>query len=137
MIEDGELWDLLHDGWIREITCLQDEIRLRISIPWLAELLAKENKEIIVTLHSCSQFEFRDWDSDHAICDIPAIEALELGILGADLDSNPPGILTEKGPILVRFTRLSIALPNGEVVEWPQLLKAAEEYWNDFGNGGT
>lgn len=112
------------------------DLRLTVHIPYLCELFEDPGESIFVTLHDCSSFAFKPWDSQDVLTDLAAILALDLEILGVDdnggivcaLSAVPGGVLT------IEAEAFSLALGSNRPIELEELLVVAETYWTAFGN---
>ena len=133
-----DLWNVLHDGGIDSISgSVPGEVRLTVGITYLRELFEDPGESVLITLHDCTFFSFRPWDTDESVADLAAISALELEVLSVEegggivcaVSAIPAGVL------LIKATGFSLALDNDRPIELEDLLAVAKTHWDRFGEG--
>ncbi len=135
---------MLHDGGLETITgSVPGDLRLGICILYMRKFFEDPGDLIVVTLHDCSGFSFKNWDAEVAETDLAAIVALELDILRGTSPTDfacliPLPVESSQGGVISLAARgFSLALDGGRAIELADLFAAATTYWNAFGNRGS
>lgn len=124
-----DFWGIFHDGTITSAEGgVPGDVRLIVEIPYLRQMFPGEGKGFFVHLKGCSSIAFRPYDQ-------PSVETLD-GIAKAEpeilyVESTDPVVLDCAGGTLsMSYQSASVSLDTGEYVDFPQLVKACENYWN-------
>lgn len=130
--ERCEIWNLLHDGGIEKVERIGSDLRVLVSIRYLAELALPNSQCVLLTLQDCSIFEFTNWDSGAVTTEPENFEALDLDILSTDAETLPAQVTTTSGYLKVDYRALSMTLEDGSSLSFQQLCEIAEGYWDRF-----
>lgn len=150
--QDNELWDILHDGVIADISgTIPGELKLSIRIDYLARLFQADEETIDVKLRNCTYFAFcpNDFGTQRMTVFSQLLRA-ELDIMGSwpeDAELSEYGIcLLEHeadmliisccseapscGALITRYEDFSLSLGNGAPIDFSSLGEKCEQYWN-------
>ncbi len=126
------IWNTLHDG---EITVVSHEddgtFVMFVNIPYIRSRLKPVGDSFVLKLGGLKSLDFVDFDGKS----IPFIEELKLiqiEILSTDSEDMPISIATTDGFLKIEFETLNIYLDTGEEILYSDVLKAAEDYWNEW-----
>ena len=130
------LFSIFHDGTIVAIEKTGNDLRLKIDIQYLAELVEKEFEFFEVLLQQVSTFELATWD-DGLVADPEKIATLEFGIQSADLnetgrilvhgDYYPNG----GGTLTIEASACELYDQRGDRMSLDHLKELSRYYWDE------
>lgn len=128
------IWNLLHDAHIEGVAVAEDELRLRVSIEYLTDLLPQKSDGLELVLRECTEVRYErhedDWKS------FPLSEVPGNGILSSDSAVSPFVIWLNDGKLTIACEdAVSIFNCAGEPVPIAQLEAVAKQYWDAFNDG--
>ncbi len=131
MAEKYDVWNLLHDGEIADISGSMPEMRLRIAIPYLRDMFPCGGDSFFVSIHGCRIFRFVDWERGRLL---PAskIVALETEILSVVLKGNYASVICSDGILALEYQQVSCQLDTGKSITVNELNHACNRYWNQW-----
>lgn len=125
-----DIWNVLHDG---EITVVAreaaDVLIIFISIPYVRRRIAPLGDSFRLRLDG---FRSAGWSNDigDSYSGLEDIEGLE--ILDILSDTMPAKIQCSQGTLTIDFDSLDISLDSGQAIAYEEVLRAAQDYWDEF-----
>lgn len=102
-----------------------------VSIPYIRRRLKPLGDSLTLTLKGISHLEFIDFDGTKSSLK----EEIEIGspyILSTDSEVMPIKIETTMGQLILEFQEISFNLDTGQVIEFDDIKKEAENYWTEW-----
>jgi hypothetical protein len=131
-----DLFTIFHDGSIVAIEKTDNDLRLKIDIQYLAELIEKDFEYFEVLLQEVHTFELATWN-DGLITDPAKIAALEFGIQNADLnDTGSISVLGNYypeggGTLTIDAAAYVLYDQRGDRMSLDQLKELSRYYWEE------
>lgn len=131
-----DLFSIFHDGSIVAVEKSGNDLRLKIDIQYLAELIEKNFEYFEVLLQQVRTFELATWE-DGRITDLAKIAAVEFGIQSTTLDETnkitvhgdyyPDG----GGTLYIDAAAYELYDQRGELMSLDQLKELSRYYWKE------
>ncbi|GJM62345.1 hypothetical protein PEDI_28970 [Persicobacter diffluens] len=137
-----DLFDILHDGSIGELVKINTQIRFKIEIEYLAELINEHHDHLFLFFEKPKTVIFKPWSDEHdSITIFEVISRLELEILSCDIENKTcvlqctchesshgfPG-----GELIFDFSTFIIKDQDENDITIAHLRNLANQYWNSF-----
>ena len=140
---NAEIWNLLHDGSILEISgSIPGNVHLAVRIDYLRDRFPDPGHRIVLTLHGCTSFSYQPLESsasfaDSAVplTDLSAIAAAKPEIRHAKDWTHAHLVECGDGDLEAIAEGFSLALDNGRPISFEDLCAVAESYWTEFAKG--
>ena len=136
--ELADIFSIFHDGWISAIEPAGPDLRLRIEVEYIAELISPEFTSFTLELSDVTTFAYESWDKGrHATA--AEIAALEPEILQAEVEGEFVCVICDHtdpsgngGGTLTIFCRgYSLFDQHGTPVPVERLQETAKYYWDE------
>ena len=125
------IWNTLHDG---EITVVSHEndgtFVMFVNIPYIRSRLKPLGDSFMLKLGGLKHIEFEDYEGVSTSI-IEELELIQIEILSTNSENMPISIATTDGFLKLDFETLNIYLDTGQEVQYSDVLKASEDYWNE------
>ena len=126
------IWNTLHDG---EITVVSNEVDgtfvMFVNIPYIRSRLKPIGDSFVLKLGGLSEIDFIDYEGKSVPFD-EELRLIQIEILSTDSKDMPVSIATTDGILKLDFERLNIYLDTGQEIQYSEVAKAAEDYWNEW-----
>jgi hypothetical protein len=126
-------WNALHDG---EITVIgreePDTLIMFVSIPYLRQRISPLGDSFSLRLCGFRSIEFSDFEGKEKTSSLDDIAKNGIEILSTESQAMPVKIATSSGFLTLDFDALEIRLDTGQLVEYEDLYRASEEYWDEW-----
>jgi hypothetical protein len=133
MNQRADIWNILHDGEIAEIKRdSQQNLQLRIYIPYLGNMFPEVGENIWVDLHNTKKFEMRIWDEDLTTSDFDKIVSTGTEILSTESTDVPLHIVSTRGDLFIDFESFSLSLDSKNKITFDELTDACSRYWKNL-----
>ena len=137
-----EIWDLLHDGIIKEVKgTLSGDLDLTIEIEYIANKLLKNSNCIILKLQGCDLMELEHSIANETTRDIDTISNLNLWILTCEREGDHLLLYCrawqsyDEGLLRMRYKSFEVFLENKSPISLNNMIRAADEYMDELGLG--
>ncbi len=131
MLEKYDIWNILHDGEIADITGQLPKLRLRIAIPYLRDMFFGRGDSFWITLNGCSTFSFVDFNQGRMLSSSQII-AREMEILSMVLQGSRLSLICTDGVLALEYREISYQLDTGKYITLKELEHASNRYWNEW-----
>ncbi len=130
---EPDFWGIFHDGKIiTAVGVVPGAVSLRIRIPYLRRMFSGEGDGFVVTLDACSAISYQSFDeSATSVLSEMALARPEILYLQ---DFSSTIIDCAGGTLRMKYHAATVALDSGEWVDYVQLVKACENYWDAWEN---
>ena len=126
------IWNTLHDGEITVVSHEDDgSFVMFVNIPYIRSRLKPIGDSFILKLGGLSEIEFSDYDGMSVPFD-EELKLIQIEILSTDSKNLPVSIATTDGILKLDFESLNIYLDTGKEIQYSDVAKAAEDYWNEW-----
>jgi len=142
-MDKSEIWDVLHDGGIKQISLNPSgDVRMVVEIAYLREMFPEPGTTFIVDLKDCRLVEYRRLlaEDTEVVCrDWADVLRAEPSILhGRDEHGTVVVGLDEfRGPyceLRMTYDSFKVFLESGREVSYQELVDACKRYWDAFGH---
>ena len=139
-----DIFSILHDGCIEEISVESTRLRLKVNIQYLAELVDKSHECITLILKYVKAATFEPWSEENVIIsDLDAISSLELGIISSEINQEDKIVVHsnclgskntefEGGKLIIDCQGYEILDQMGNLLSLKQVKELSTHYWNDI-----
>lgn len=132
MDERIAIWNTLHDGEITVISTEDnDTFTMWVNIPYIRSRLTPLGDSFKLKMEGMREIEFVDFD-DVLQSFEAEMQLAQIEILSTDSKEMPVTVATTMGMLTLDFDKLTIYLDTGEEVQYSDVLKASEEYWDEW-----
>lgn len=122
----------MHDGEITVVSHEDDgSFVMFVNIPYIRSRLKPIGDSFILKLGGLSEIEFSDYDGMSVPFD-EELKLIQIEILSTDSKNMPVSIATTDGILKLDFETLNIYLDTGKEIQYSDVAKAAEDYWNEW-----
>ena len=126
-----DIWNVLHDG---EITIMHrespDVLVMFVSIPYVRRRIQPLGDSFRLRLGGFRGMAFSYDIDQNTFTELDYIEGFE--ILDILSETMPAMIQLAEGKLMLDFDSLDIALDSGQPVAYEEVLRVAQEYWDEF-----
>lgn len=134
--EQKDTMNAFHDGTIVEVSNVNNNLLIKIEIPYLAEIVSKEYEYFFVELLNCKEFNFQNYGDDNLISDFNEIARLEPEMLYSDKNNFQKLVIDcsvphgAGGKLFIKAKSIKVYDQNKNVVTDDKLTEYNNKYWN-------
>lgn len=123
---NAALWDTFHDGSIESIHGqVPGDVTLTVGIMYICDELETAASSLQVLLCNCRLLTYTPYDGA-LISDLLILNGLQIGILGATLESDHVAVGCDAGTLRVAYDSAEILTHEGKILTLAQVGQAAD-----------
>lgn len=124
---DAELWNLLHDGGVEQLTGrVPGDVIVRASLSWLTAEFQPASELLTVVLHGCVGIEYREFGQRGWRTGIGQLQGLPIELLSAVKSGDAIEVTASQGLLRLRYADAELRLDDGRLLSIAELAAAAD-----------